>query len=91
MALAGEGSSRLCRESVRSVPSDPMSWVEAACGSGLESLSCISALWYLAVLMAGNLKWVFCFRSRVDLGTSTGDVLSGVQISLPAVPNIISK
>lgn len=32
-----------------------------------------------------------CFKSRVDLGTLTGDVLSGVQISLPVVPNIISK
>lgn len=31
------------------------------------------------------------FKSRVDLGTSTGDVLSGVRISLHAVPNIISK
>lgn len=29
------------------------------------------------------------FKSRIDLGTSTDDVLSGVQISLPADPNIV--
>jgi len=32
-----------------------------------------------------------CFKSRVDLDTSTDHALSGGQVSLPAVPNVISK